>query len=103
MWAAAGLAFGTRFGWPAIFALLKPTLAPFALMGARTSGWWAAAAVLGVTTVLLLPAWLDYATVVRNFGESSLLYSVGNVPLMAIPLIALICRSGAKKPVQSEP
>jgi len=102
MWAAAGLALGTRFGWPAILALLKPTLAPFALVGSRTRGWWAAAAVLSVTTVVLLPAWLDYVTVVRNFGDSSLLYSVGNVPLMAIPLIAHICRSGAKRPVQSE-
>lgn len=88
LWAAAFVAIGTRFGWVGILAVLKPTLALFALTGVRTRGWWVAAAVLAATTLVLLPAWLDYVTVLRNNAEGTLLYSVGNFPLLAIPLIA---------------
>lgn len=90
LWAAAFVAIGTRYRWVAIGAVLKPTLALFALTGVRTQGWWVAAAVLAATTLLLLPAWLEYITVLRNNAQGTLLYSLGNFPLMAIPLVAYL-------------
>ncbi len=93
MWSAAAVSLGTIWHWPAILALLKPTLAPFALVGVRSRNWWVAFVVLGIVSLALLPAWFDYATVIRNNTEADLAYSIGNFPLVVIPLLARWGRS----------
>lgn len=95
MWIAAAVALSTIWPWVSVFALLKPTLAPFALVGIRSRTWWLAAAGLGILSILLVPLWLDYVTVILNARGSrvGLLYSLGDVPMVLIPVIAWAARS----------
>lgn len=90
MWTLAFVALGTVYHWPSVFVLLKPTLAPFALVGIRHHSWWVALGVLVVASVAFLPMWLDYLTVTLNARGPLVgpLYSLPQVPLMLIPLIA---------------
>jgi heme/copper-type cytochrome/quinol oxidase subunit 4 len=79
MWMAAFLALG--FG-PLV--LLKPTLAPFALVAARERRWWLGAAILLVLAVVPWSTWLDYLVVLGNASESNWFYVAGNVPIMLV-------------------
>jgi len=90
IWIVAFLALGTVYGWPAVFVLLKFPLAPFALIGIRRRSWWVAAGVLAVVSLMFLPLWGDYVTVLLNARGPlvGLTYSLPSVPLMLIPLIA---------------
>jgi hypothetical protein len=87
IWAAAALALGTRWGWPAVFVALKPSIAPFALLGVRTRGWWIAAVGLGLVSLVMIEGWIDYLMVLRNMTTFEPGYSTGNVPLLLIPLV----------------
>jgi hypothetical protein len=98
IWAAAAVAMATVWQWPGVFVLVKPSLAPFALIGIRSRSWWIALAGLGAVSLALLPAWLEYVTVIRNATEWSFDSSIGNVPLMSIPLIA---RWGRSSPIDT--
>lgn len=90
MWFVALVALGTIYGWPAVLVAIKPTLAPFALIGVRRRSWWIAAGVLAAVALVFLPLWRDYAAVVANARGPvvSPLYSWQQVPLMLTPLIA---------------
>lgn len=98
MWFVALAALGTVYGWPAVLVTIKPTLAPFALIGIRRRSWWIGAAVLAVTSVAFLPLWGDYLAVVRNASGPmvSPLYSLPQVPIMLVPLIARWTRRQTK-------
>jgi hypothetical protein len=87
MWIAAALALATRFGWPGALVLLKPSLAPFALIGIRSRGWWVIAIAMAILSLPMLP---DYVTALRNNVGSfpGIGYSVQDIPFLAIPLIA---------------
>jgi len=90
IWIALFAAIGTV--WRPAFALvlLKPSLVVFALPGLRSRGWWVMAAALAVVSLVLLPMSLDYVHVVLNARgtNASILYSIRDVPLMLVPLIA---------------
>lgn len=88
IWVTMFVALGTRYRWPAVFALAKPTLAPFALIGWRSRWWWAGLAVMVIGTLLLLGPSLDYITALRNYRTTDTLYLVAHVPMVLIPLIA---------------
>lgn len=89
LWVTAAVALGLRFGWPAIAVLVKPSLAPFALIGIRSRWWWVAALVGLAVSVAMLPLWLDYLTVMRNFHDArGLLYSLDDVPLVLVPIVS---------------
>jgi hypothetical protein len=90
IWIAAAVAAGTRWGWPGVLVLLKPSLFPFAVVGIRTRGWWIAAGLLALVSLAFLPLWVDYATVLLNARgpRVSLLYSMAAVPMLLIPIIA---------------
>lgn len=89
MWAVAAVALGTVYGWPAVLVFLKPTLAPFALFGIRRRSWWLALLGLGLVSLLFAPMWFDYAQVVLNSRNPlGPLYSITDVPLLLIPLVA---------------
>lgn len=89
MWIVAALAAGTRWGWPATFVLLKPSLAPFAALGLKTRAGWVALAILGAMSLAVLPLWPQYLTVVLNARgpRAGLLYSITDLPIMLIPII----------------
>lgn len=90
IWFVALMALATR--WPTLSALLlaKPTLLPFALLGARSRAWWIVAGVV-IASAGLMPGltWEWGRSLFHARGPmASLLYSLENVPLMVIPLIA---------------
>ena len=87
IWVVAALAAGLRFGWPAIFLTIKPTFAPLALVGIRRRSWWVAAAAMLATAVVMLPLWSDYVMAMR-YASIPLWYSLGSLPLMAVPVVA---------------
>jgi hypothetical protein len=91
MWLAATVALGLRFGWPAALVLLKPSLAPFALLGIRSRGWWLTLAVLVVVSV---PMAADYIAALRNNvgGWPPPWYSLADVPLLLVPVVATWAR-----------
>lgn len=97
IWIAAFVALGTIWGWPAVLVVLKPTLAPFMVVGIRQRSWWLAAVLLALVSLAFLPMWLDYAKVVLNARGPlvSPFYSLRDVPLVLIPLIA---RIGGSRP-----
>jgi hypothetical protein len=94
IWIVAAVAAGTRWGWPAALVLIKPTLAPFALIGIGHRGWWVTAGALAVLAIVFAPMTQDWVRSVTNLtgSKSGLLYSLENLPLMALPLVAWIGR-----------
>ena len=101
IWIVAALAAGTRWGWPAAFVLVKPSLAPFALVGIRHRGWWAIVGALAILGVVVAPMTLDWARSVMNLtgSKSGPLYSLENVPVMTAPLLAWVGRGRPKADV----
>lgn len=97
MWIAAAVALALRFPAAGPWVLLKPTLAPLALVGIRHRSWWVGLGAFVVACVAFLPMWPDYLTVLRNAQTAgpSVLYSIANVPLVAIPLVAWVSRAAA--------
>jgi hypothetical protein len=95
IWSMAAMALAvvgaTRFAAP--FVLLKPSLAPFALFGIRRRSWWFGA---GVFLVLCLPfgsMWSDWLTTIVNSKGGGPLYSVLEVPMLLVPLVAWLGRT----------
>jgi hypothetical protein len=97
MWIAAFLALALRFRWPGALILIKPSLAPLALVDIRSRGWWVVAAALAVVS---LPMLFDYIAALRNNVGSfpGLDYSVQDIPFIAIPLIAWMARTARESP-----
>lgn len=105
MWIAAAVALSIR--WPAASALvlLKPSLLPIALIGARHRSWWLTVAVMGGVSLLLLPLTLEWLRVVIDGRgpHSGVLYSVTHLPFAVVALVAWAGRSraiGATRPVE---
>ena len=92
MWFVAALALAVLGRWTAVLIFIKPTLAPFAFVGAWTRSWWVALAALVAVSLLFLPLWVDYVKVMGNF-QSGLLYSLSQVPTMLIPVAAWLGRT----------
>ena len=92
LWVWAGVAAGLRFGWPALVVVVKPSLGPLILAGARHRSWWIGAAVLAVACIPFGALWFDWLAVVRN-SPAGLTYSVANLPWLAVPIVAWLARS----------
>ena len=94
-----GLALGTIWAWPSVFVLLKPSLGPFALFGIWRRSWWVALGVLVLVSLPFAGAWLDYANVLLNVRHPlGLLYNLGQLPTMILPLLVWAGRSPMTKP-----
>jgi hypothetical protein len=94
LWMMAAVALGTRYGWPAVVLVLKPTLAPFALIGITGRSWWLALAALALLSLAFLPMWADYLAVASNVRTPmGALYSFNHVPALLIPVVAWLGRS----------
>jgi hypothetical protein len=85
---AAGFA-GAVYGWPSVFVLLKPSLAPFALFGVRQRSWWIALALIVIASLPFGLLWVDWvkATIIYP-TDGGILYSLGYVPAMCAPTVA---------------
>ena len=94
MWAMALVAVGVRYGPGPLLLAIKPTFAPLALAGMRRRAWWIAAGTCCVAVAATLPLWVQYVAVIRGAGLP-LTYSVWNLPLVCVPLLAWAGRSGA--------
>ena len=97
-WASAFVALGTVWRGAAVLALVKPSLAPFALVGVGSRRWWVLFGLYAAIAVVMLPLWLDYLTVLRNGRGLDALYSIGHVPMLLIPLIAWWTRGRQSSP-----
>lgn len=97
IWIVALLALSTRWSWVSAFVLTKPSLAPFALAGARSRAWWGALAVFLLACLAFAPMWGDWFRAITNARGpfSGLLYSVKDLPWMLIPSVAWI--SGSRR------
>jgi hypothetical protein len=98
LWFTAILAVATIRPAASALFFLKPTLIPFALLGARRLGWWL---TLGATVVVSLPfigLWTQYVGVLLDARDpSGLLYSLHDVPTMLIPMTVWI--GGRRSPL----
>jgi hypothetical protein len=103
IWILAFAALGAAYGWPAVFVLLKPTLAPFALFGIRRRSWWIALAVFGLMCVPFGSLWVDWirATIVNPTNSGGLAYSLPYLPVMLVPFVAWWGRHRTAPPVMA--
>jgi hypothetical protein len=96
MWVAAFAAAGILWAWPAALVLLKPTLAPFALVGIRRRRWWIATALVALASVPFGSLWVDYLHAIGDVQDTGgALYSAKELPFMAAPLVAWLGSPGA--------
>lgn len=93
LWVVMFVALGCLYEWPAVLVLLKPSLAPFALVGIRSRGWWLGLGILGVASVPLLGLWTDYVSLLARM-HLPLSYSLLDVPTTALPFLAWLGRDG---------
>jgi hypothetical protein len=93
IWCIAAMALATVWRGAAPFALLKPSLAPFALFGVRDRAWWIGLAVFVALSVPFGAMWLDWVTSVMNSRGAGLLYSALEAPMLALPLVAWLGRT----------
>ena len=94
IWATAAVALGTIWWWPSAFAVLKPTIIPFALIGMRDRRWWIVLVALAVASIPFLADTLLYPQVLLDAqpnpvdGRGGPFYSITEFPLLAIPIVA---------------
>lgn len=93
MWMAASVALATIWGWPGVFAFLKPSLAFFAVVWIRTRSWWIAAGIFALISLAMLPDWREYLTAATNLQGQNLTYSLMDIPLVGIAVVAWVGRT----------
>ena len=94
IWLLPAVAWGLLLGWPAVAVLVKPTLAPFALVG-LTHPRAFLAGIIGFVA-LALPfstMWLDWLTAIRN-SDLDLSYAYLQNLLLGVPVVAWLGRDG---------
>lgn len=90
LWTTALVAAGLLWRWPAALILLKPSLGPFALIGARDWRWWILVGL--IVGVNIVGPWQDYLAVIWN-GNVTLVYSGGAALMAGAILIAWLGRT----------
>ena len=88
IWIVMFVALATRWPWWSALVLAKPTLIVFGLFGVRSRSWWAAVVALSVVSLALWPMTLTWFGVMVDLHGVSVLYSVPNVTLLLVPLVA---------------
>lgn len=92
IWCVAAMAVATVWRGGAPFALLKPSLFPFALFGIRQRSWWVGLAIFVALSLPFGVMWADWLTTVVNARGAGLLYSALEAPMLALPLVAWLGR-----------
>lgn len=90
MWVAMFVALGLAYGWPAALVVLKPTFLPFALIGWRNRWTWFMLFSAAIMAYFLTAELARYVLVLQNVEGASLLYSLGDLPFVLVPVIAWI-------------
>jgi hypothetical protein len=72
--------------------MFKPSVFPFALLGIRSRGWWLGLGLIVVASLPFGAMWGTWLTTVVNARDGGLLYSIQEVPLLALPLVAWAAR-----------
>ena len=93
IWCVAAMAIATAWRGAAPFALLKPSLFPFALFGIRDRSWWLGLAVFAALCLPFGTMWVDWVATVLNSRGGGLLYSILEAPMLALPLVAWLGRT----------
>jgi len=88
IWSMLALALGCLYWWPSVLVLIKPSLFPFALFGANHRSWWVALGVLLLMSLPFTSMWGDWVTTVVNSRGGGVAYSIQEIPLLLLPLIA---------------
>jgi hypothetical protein len=70
LWVAAAIVAGNRWGWPAALIVLKPNLAPWALIGIRRRSFWLILAGLAAISILMLPMWFEWLRALLGWYSS---------------------------------
>jgi hypothetical protein len=96
IWAMAAMAIGVMTAGPAVFALIKPSLFPFALWGVRQRRWWAWLAAFVVLSLPFGSMWADWLTALLNSRGGGFLYSIQEAPMLALPVIAWLGRGAGR-------
>jgi hypothetical protein len=91
MWMVAFICLALSRPWAGPLVLLKPSLAPFALLGFGRRSWFIALAIVVAASIPFAGLWLDYLTVLRN-SRVPLTYSLLDLPLALAPVIAFVGR-----------
>ena len=102
IWVVAGAIWAPSLGWPGPLLLLKPTVAPLALLGILRRSWWVSAAIVAVVSLGFGSLWVEWFHVVANMrapGWGGILYSFQQLPILMIPLIVV---AGARPKRTSE-
>ena len=77
-------------GVPAVFILLKPSLAPFVVFGIDRRSWWRGLAVLGIASLAMLPMWPDWITAITNIRGDDWTHNGFDVAFILIPILAFM-------------
>ena len=93
IWSVAAMAIATAWRGAAPFALLKPSLFPFALFGLGRRSWWIGLAAFAGLCLPFGSMWLDWLTTLLNARGGGILYSVLEAPMLALPLAAWLGRT----------
>lgn len=94
MYSVAALSLvATGRPWAGALGFAKVSLGPVLLFGAWHRSWWYGAGVAALLSVPFGTMWLDWLRVVTNEYGRGLLYSVRDLPIMAIPLLAWATRT----------
>ena len=91
MWMVAFICIALWRSWGGPLVLLKPSLAPFALLGFGRRSWWISLAIVLATSIPFGALWLDYLTVLGN-SHVPLTYSLLDLPLTLAPVLAFVGR-----------
>ena len=94
IWGFAGILAGAAWGAPGLLALVKPVLAPFALVGAWRRSWWMGLAVVALVAIAFAPMWPDYIRVLVDARNSrDIWYVIGEVPTgIALAVVGVLAR-----------
>src|SRR6185369_10987866 len=90
MWVALAALLATRWPLAGPWVLLKPSVFPFAVIGITRRAWWISAGVMVLLLALALPLTIDWLRALANSSNpGGALYSLQDVPLMLISVLAL--------------
>jgi hypothetical protein len=99
MWVCAAVALGTRFGWPAVLAMIKPPIGLVGLLWAGHRNWWIAGAVVVAASIPFGSLWLDFVTVIKDARPVlGPFYSLSDMPFVLLPVVAWIGSSSFRPP-----
>jgi len=76
IWFIALVALGLRHAPTAALILLKPSIAPFALIGMRDRRWWLFVVAGAASCLLCWPLFVQWVTVMANIRGTDALYSI---------------------------